>query len=305
MWLLVIAAAVLLVIYFRYIKKSNLTVIDIIIYPIKSCGGIHLTSVQVDEYGMLYDRQWVMITPDNKIVTQRQNPNLAKLQPTLIEQNSILVQVELSFDGKKFTFETKKIGEIIEFECMEVQCEGLDEGHSVTEFLKEIFQNDYRLIRVIKHRQINKHPDYQGLVSDQHQTNFTDAAQFLVVSEASYLKTKASVPGTLKDDLEIGCFRGNIIVSGCRPFQEDSWARFTIGEIDFEGIGRCPRCRVTTVNQKTLQFHGNFEPVNTLRKINGNGTKGYLGMHCIRHTCGEMRIGQQVIVKQTRKFPDI
>ena len=305
MWFLVIAAVVCLLYYFGYARKSKFTVTDIIIYPIKSCGGIHLTSAQVDEYGMMHDRQWVLITPDNKIVTLRDNSSLAKLQPKLIEKNSLLMQVELSYEGKKIAFTPQKIGEIIEFECMRIQCEGLDEGHAVSEFLKSVFKNDYRLVRVIKHRQINKHSAYQGMISDEHKMNFPDCAQFLVVSEASYLKTKASVPHPLRNDLEIGCFRGNIIVRGCRAFEEDSWARFTIGEIDFEGIGRCPRCKVTTVHPKTLEYDSNFEPVNTLRKINGNGTKGYLGMHCIRHTCGEMRIGQQVIVKQTRKFPDI
>ena len=254
---------------------------------------------------MLYDRQWVLITPDNLIVTQSDDTNLLKLQPRLIEINSSLAAVELTYEAKKFSFEPKKVGEIIEFECKKVICEGLDEGLAVSSFLREALGKEYRLIRIMKPRQMNKHPKYQGIVSDNHNSNFVNSAQFLVISEASHDKTKAAVPNEFKDSMDIGCFRANIIVRGCTAFQEETWARFRIGDIEFEGIGRCQRCKTSTVNQKNLEYFDNFEPVSTLRKINGNGTKGYLGMHCVRHTCGEIRLGQEVIIKETRKFPDI
>ena len=284
-------------------KQSVYTVSDIIIYPIKSCGAIHLKSVKINEFGMLYDRQWVLITPDDKIVTQRDDTNLLKLQPVLHEKNDVLVSVDLIYENHKISFVPKKTGEILEFECMKAKTQGIDEG--VSEFLSSVFQKDYRLISIIKNRQINEHPRYQGLVADNHKTNFTDCAQFLVISEASFEKTKVSLPTDKQASLDMGCFRGNITVKGPSPFEEDTWARFSIENIDFQGIGRCPRCKVTTVNQKTLEYDDNFEPVNTLRKLNGNGTKGYLGMHCVRHNNGEIFINSRVFIKETKKFPDI
>ena len=306
MWIYLIIASIIAIILGLLLKKKKSTpiVTDIVIYPIKSCGSIHLESVQIDDFGMLYDRNWVLLTPDNNIVTQREDTLLLKLQPKLNIKINTLVSVELTHDGKKIEFEPQKIGEIIEFECMKVKCEGIDEGSRVSSYLEEVFKKPYRLVRVIKHRQISAHPRYQSLVADNHYTNFTDCAQFLVISEESYMKTKESLPSS-KKDLEIGCFRGNIIVKGISPFEEDTWARFTIGDIEFEGIGRCPRCKVTTVHQEKLSYDDHFEPVATLRKINGNGTKGYLGMHCVRHNTGEIQVGQRVIVKATRKFPDI
>jgi uncharacterized protein len=305
MWLWIIGLLILASLYYMLKKKPRFIITDIVIYPIKSCGAVHLDSVQINEYGMLNDRLWVLMTPDNNIVTQRTDTNLLKLQPVLHIKSGVLHSVDLIYESYRINFKPQEVGDLINFDCMRARCDGIDEGESVTEFLKKAFNKDYRLIRVVKQRQINEHPRYHGLVSDEHHTNFTDCAQFLVISEASHNQTKASIPTSKKDTLDILCFRANIVVKGCRPFEEETWARFSIGALELEGIGRCPRCIVTTVDQKTLEFDEHFEPVKTLRKINGNGTKGYLGMHCVRHNNGEISVGDEIIVKETRKFPDI
>jgi uncharacterized protein len=288
-------------------KKSPPKVTALFIFPIKSCAGIPMSSVQINEFGILFDREWVLLTPDNAIVTQRQDPRLLKLRPSLNFRGSTLISIDLQFENHKFSFEPRKIGEITRFECMSVMAEGMDEGEEVANFLRKVFSSDYRMVRVAKHRQMNQLPEFKGLISDDYHTNFTDAAQFLVVSEESYEKTRDEViaRGKTSKRIELGCFRGNIVVKGGRAFEEDSWARFRIGEVEFQGVARCPRCRVTTVDRETAMFDEAFEPVATLRKINGNGTKGYFGMHCVRLNSGEIAVGQTVEVKETGKFPDI
>jgi uncharacterized protein YcbX len=307
MWTyVVIGACALLMVYFLvFQRKKRPVVVEIIIYPIKSCGAVSLNSVSINEYGMLFDREWVILTPDNNIVTQREDPSLLKLQPTLFTEGNEIKAIGLKFENNTFKFSPQKTGEIIPFICKSVQCEGIDEGDQVRSFLSKVLKKDYRLVRVFKHRQLNEHPRYKGLVPDDFKTTFHDSAQFLLLSEETFSKTKSSLPSEKQSFLEMIAFRGNIIVRGCSPFEEDTWARFTIGNIDFQGIARCPRCKITTVNQKTLEYDDNMEPVTTLRKINGNGTKGYLGMHCVRLNNGEIAVGQSVIVKKIDKFPDI
>jgi len=75
--------------------------------------------------------------------------------------------------------------------------------------------------------------------------------------------------------------------------------------VNFQGIGRCARCRVTTISPKTLEFDYHGEPVSTLRKINGNGVKGYFGMHCVKLNHGTVKLGDEIQVISRRKFPDI
>jgi uncharacterized protein len=286
-------------------KKSSPTVTGLFIYPIKSCAGIALPSVQINDFGMLFDREWVLLTPDNEIVTQREDPRLLNLRPSLNFSDSTLISVDLQFDDHRFSFEPQQIGEIISFECLGVMAAGMDEGEKVANFLRNVFSRDYRIVRVVRHRQMNQFWKYNGLISDEHHTNFTNVAQFLVVSEESYEKTRDEViaRGKSSKRIELGCFRGNIVVRGCKAFEEETWARFRIGEVEFQGVGRCQRCRVTTVDRETMQFDRALEPLATLRKINGDGTRAYLGMHCLRLNSGRIDVGQNVEIVETREFP--
>jgi len=304
MWLLILAIAIALC-FLLSRKKKSFIVTDLKIFPIKSCGEIRLQSMKMNETGFLYDREWIILGQDGKMVTQREDSRLLRLMPSLKLKNDELEALDLDYEGKKFSLQPSKTGEILKFSCQGANVEGIHEGEAVHQYLLSAFQQDYRLVRIHKHRQVNEPKAFNGLVSDDYKSNFTDASQCLIISKESFDKTKASLPDRCKDSIDIECFRANITVRGCTPFEEDTWSRFRIGTIDFMGMARCPRCKVTTVDQKTLKHDENFEPVNTLRKVNGNGTKGYFGMYSLGLCKGEIAVGQQVLVRETKKFPDL
>src|SRR3990172_6154408 len=52
---------------------------SIYIYPIKSLKGIDLTEAKVEERGFRYDRRWMLVGPDGKMITQRQCPRMATI----------------------------------------------------------------------------------------------------------------------------------------------------------------------------------------------------------------------------------
>ena len=60
------------------------------IYPIKSLGGISLSSAVVEKRGLKYDRRWMLINSNNDFMTQRQYPQMALLQ-TAIEDDFLVV----------------------------------------------------------------------------------------------------------------------------------------------------------------------------------------------------------------------
>ena len=53
------------------------------VYPIKSCGGIALTDVMVIETGFEFDRAWMVVDPDGRLVTQRELPRMALIGTTV------------------------------------------------------------------------------------------------------------------------------------------------------------------------------------------------------------------------------
>ena len=52
-------------------------------FPIKACRGFDVPASQVQRMGLEHDRRMMVVTPDGKFQTQRENPRLALVTPTL------------------------------------------------------------------------------------------------------------------------------------------------------------------------------------------------------------------------------
>jgi uncharacterized protein YcbX len=67
------------------------------IYPVKACRGIALDRARVLATGFAHDREWLIVTPEGRFLTQREDPRLA-LIGTALEDGAL----ELSLpDGSK------------------------------------------------------------------------------------------------------------------------------------------------------------------------------------------------------------
>ena len=104
------------------------------------------------------------------------------------------------------------------------------------------------------------------------------------------------LPEYKQKDIDIYSFRPSIILKNCRPFEEDRFRLFKIGEITFENLCKTYRCREVIVSPNTYEHDKHFEPVTTLRRINGNKARGYLGLWCIKHNEGVLRVGDKLTV---------
>ncbi len=65
-------------------------------YPIKSCGGVEVATMQLDGYGLVHDRRWLIVDPAGKFITQREIPAMAHIQPTLLGSDGAMA---LAFPG--------------------------------------------------------------------------------------------------------------------------------------------------------------------------------------------------------------
>src|SRR4051812_17453182 len=64
-----------------------LTISKLFIYPIKSLGGIAVSSALVSDRGFQHDRRWLLVDENHRFLTQRQIPAMALLQVELSEGN--------------------------------------------------------------------------------------------------------------------------------------------------------------------------------------------------------------------------
>ena len=69
---------------------SQATLKNIIIYPIKSSAGIELSNSWVEEFGLAFDRRFVVASPDGEFFTARTQPSLCLLQANLTATGMII-----------------------------------------------------------------------------------------------------------------------------------------------------------------------------------------------------------------------
>ncbi len=70
---------------------------EINIYPVKSLKGTGLTEATVEQRGLQFDRRWMLVDDDNRLITQREVPRMA------------LIGVSIEEDGLAVRFEDRQI----------------------------------------------------------------------------------------------------------------------------------------------------------------------------------------------------
>jgi uncharacterized protein YcbX len=74
---------------------SELKLTQIWIYPIKSLGGISLSSSTVMGKGLRYDRRWMLVDINGKFLTQREHPTMA-LFSLAMDDDTLIVRFKES-----------------------------------------------------------------------------------------------------------------------------------------------------------------------------------------------------------------
>lgn len=87
--------------------------------------------------------------------------------------------------------------------------------------------------------------------------SFADGYPFLLINEASVQELQGRCPASIK----LEQFRGNLIITGAKPFEEDTWKTIQIGDVIFTLDKPCSRCILTTVSPEKGIKHPNSEPL--------------------------------------------
>ncbi|KJE95109.1 molybdenum cofactor sulfurase [Capsaspora owczarzaki ATCC 30864] len=61
---------------------------SIVVFPIKSCGGMSVESWPIGPSGLLFDREWMIVTPTDVCLNQKREPRLALVTPRIDRANS-------------------------------------------------------------------------------------------------------------------------------------------------------------------------------------------------------------------------
>lgn len=256
------------------------------VYPVKSCAGIDVTKALCDNFGLQYDREWLIIKTDGTPVTQRDRPKMALIQPS-VENGMLTLEVA---DRSPLVVKNCEQPQI---RCVNVwgnECAGFDEGDEAASWLSAVLQMDCRLIRYDPDcRRLTEPSGPEGSTS---RIMFADAFPLLVISEESLQNLNAR----LTDPIPMNRFRPSIVIQGLGEFAEDRASALTTECITLHSTEPCARCVITTIGQEDGVEKGP-EPLRTLSQYRRDGKKVLFGQYFMSDTGGFLSVGDRITAR--------
>ena len=256
------------------------------IYPVKSCRGIALAQARLTETGFEHDREWLVITPEGRFLTQRERPQLAQIETALSNDQLILRKPK----GADLTLPLNMTGHELEVTIWRDKAAAFDAGDEAAIWLTEHLGKPARLVRFDKRRKRASNAQWTGGL--EALTQFADGYPWLLISQGSLdeLNRRMTTP------LPMNRFRPNIVVDGLPAFGEDSVDEFVSGDVRLKVVKPCDRCVITTTDQITGERMGE-EPLRALKDFRfDRNMRGVLFGQNMILTGGvgkELKVGQQ------------
>ncbi len=265
------------------------------IYPIKSLGGISLSSAMVEKRGLRYDRRWMLINSNNDFMTQRQYPKMALLQPSLEDRFLVINHKKEKITSLKIPIQNHS-NEEIEVPIWDDFCIALTISKEIDEWFSKTLNVSCRLVYMPDSTSRQVDPKYSP---QEKIVSFADAYPFLIIGE----KSLEDLNSRLVTPVPMNRFRPNFVFNGGEPFVEDIFNNFKIGTIPFQGVKPSARCVVTTVNQDTGEK--GTEPLATLSTFRKYDNKVMFGQNLIGHDEGIVSVGDEIVPIDFKAPPKI
>jgi len=291
--------------------STNIKVEELIIYPIKSCGGIKVNEAQTTRYGLalpsnplLSDRR-LMIIQGARQRDQRHISRMALIHPSFTSSG---LQLDAPGMAPLIIPYSPLPEEIIEIEEMNVK--GRKYGENVSAWLTKFLETpDLYLVyfdeQFEPQHTKNIEPEFPNEALDTDAVAYQDMSPFHLGSLESINDLNKRLPNPIK----IYNFRPNIIVSGVdTPYGEDYWREIQIGDkVKLRWFRSCLRCLLPTVNQETGIRDPKQEPWKTLqtyrRKPDVYGVKAQFGTYLAPIKNGIIRVGDHIrFLKEDKNF---
>jgi uncharacterized protein YcbX len=234
------------------------------VHPIKSCGGILLAHSLLVETGLEFDRAWMVVDEHGEMLTQRERPRMALVQPTFRHSELVLrapgmLALHLRLDAVEAPTRVRVWDDIVKAYDM-----GPLAAQWFSDFLGHPGGGSLRLVRFDPEQQRLSDPQWAGEIEAENA--FADGYPLLVANAASLddLNTRLAARGVA--GVSMPRFRPNIVLSGLQPYDEDHLHELVIatdeGPVRLRLVKPCVRCTIPNVDPITAA--ASHEPGDTL-----------------------------------------
>jgi uncharacterized protein YcbX len=227
-------------------SEQTVSIANLYAHPVKSCARITLDQALVTETGLEWDRQWMVVDEQGQFVSQRDDPRLALVRPTLRANDLVLrapgmLALHLALDA---------IERETTVQVWNDRVRAGDMGDLAAQWFSDFLGHRVRLARF--------DPEVQRL-SDSRWTGdtpafaaFADAFALLVVSSASMAELNRRLAARGAAAVQSDRFRPNLVLDGLSTHEEDWIDRIQFDTADGPVVLRlvkpCVRCSIPDVD---------------------------------------------------------
>ncbi|HXQ31020.1 MAG TPA: MOSC N-terminal beta barrel domain-containing protein [Steroidobacteraceae bacterium] len=221
------------------------------IYPVKGCRRTELSCATVGRSGLVGDRQWMVVQPNGRFLTQRTHPALARIVPRLTDGGIELAHPERATLAVDVAGADRPIAVII----WGRRATARDAGDAAADWLTAVLGVESRLVTVGRETRMMANRAYVG--ERDVPLAFADGFPVLLCNSDSLddLNRRLGAPVPMER------FRPNLVISGLGPFGEDGIRRLRIGAVELRIVKPCTRCVVPSVDQTSGEHSSDPTPV--------------------------------------------
>lgn len=225
------------------------TIASLHLYPVKSCRGMDLSAARLGRRGLeaqgLGDRQWAVIDAGGAVITQREHPELA-----LVEPRPIPGGLALSAPGMPaFEVSAAAAQAVARAEIWGDTVGAIDAGAEAAARLSAFLGVPARLVRFDDREQRHSDPGHAGGVEALNR--FSDGYPILLLSLASLADLNRRWARAGHGALPMNRFRPNLVIDGVGAYEEDHLASLEHAEFALKPVKPCTRCSIPSVDQAT------------------------------------------------------
>jgi uncharacterized protein YcbX len=242
------------------------------VYPVKSLGGISVSSALLTDRGFQHDRRWMLVNEQNLFMTQRDYPQMALLQTNITENGISIFHMDNIHERITVPFCVSS-GTRLTVQVWNDYCEAIFVDREIDKWLSRKLDVTCRLVYMPDDSLRKVDPAYA--VEQTNITSLSDGYPILLLSQSSL----DDLNSRLESAIPMNRFRPNIVLAGANPYEEDEMAEFKIRGIQFYGVKLCARCVIPTINQDTLER--SKEPSKTLATYRQKGNKILFGQNVL------------------------
>ena len=253
------------------------------LFPIKSCKGLSLNELPIEEKGPKWDRRWMITDLKGCFLTQKHCPMMTFIQAKVCEDHLVV----LVPSGEEYRLQIPSRGDPKEVVVWKDLCFALDMGDEIAKVLSSFLETECRLVFMPESSKRFVNAKYS---THPHEYGFADSGPIVLISESSL----EDLNSRLETQVTMQRFRPNLEVQGCAPYEEDTWKKIQIGKIVFDVVKATSRCARINIDPHTgVQGVEPLQTLSTYRK----GEKGiFFGQMLIPQNQGILKKGDLLTV---------